>query len=178
MDELDYRRATVVSYCLLAFTMGMMLLHTHMVEERNREVLNRISVSVTDIGIAVHRDKPPVEVNSTTYITGMYMPAQGVLWADIDQTPAALMSTVLHEYGHYVYWDVMSRQERAGWNLISNQSTEFVSDYARTDAKEDFAETFMAGITCTYSTEGLPEAKAAYIQEFAVTKLRKKDALQ
>jgi hypothetical protein len=66
-----------------------------------------------------------------------------------NQTPTGsddfgqLKQTITHEVGHNVYWNLPSEQH-AAWDKISTSSHpgEYVSNYARTNPKEDFSESY------------------------------------
>lgn len=47
---------------------------------------------------------------------------------------------ILHELGHYLFWEKMNGRERAAWWKISNSKT-YVSEYAKKSPLEDFSET-------------------------------------
>jgi WXG100 family type VII secretion target len=57
-----------------------------------------------------------------------------------------MKGTIAHEVGHNVYYNVIPEKARNDWDALSNGSknTEYVSDYARTNVEEDFAETYRA----------------------------------
>ncbi|MRX26867.1 hypothetical protein [Kangiella sp. HZ709] len=54
-----------------------------------------------------------------------------------------LFSHILyHELGHYVFQRLLSADQRKTWVTKLYNSGQFVSDYAKTNAQEDFAETY------------------------------------
>lgn len=55
-----------------------------------------------------------------------------------------MKSTISHEVGHNVYYNVVPAKTRGSWKDISENSAddEYVSDYAKTEVEEDFAETY------------------------------------
>jgi len=58
-----------------------------------------------------------------------------------------------HEAGHYIYFKKMYQEERDEYQKIFNNSNEFVSDYAKKNAEEDFAEMVKEMTVCTISTD-------------------------
>ena len=59
--------------------------------------------------------------------------------------------TTLHEFAHYLQLFYFKDNEE--WIKTFNQSSEFVSDYAKTNHKEDFAESFRYVMTLCYNEE-------------------------
>ncbi len=51
---------------------------------------------------------------------------------------------LIHEVGHHVYQQFLKPIERKKWLLLHRKFDGFVSDYARTNAEEDFAESYAA----------------------------------
>ena len=56
-----------------------------------------------------------------------------------------IKQTITHEVGHNVYYN-LSEEQRGEWSEIYDNSarTQFVSAYARTNEREDFAESYKA----------------------------------
>jgi WXG100 family type VII secretion target len=56
----------------------------------------------------------------------------------------SMKGTIAHEVGHNVYYNVVPEKARNDWDALSNGSTatQYVSDYAKTNVREDFAETY------------------------------------
>jgi hypothetical protein len=137
---------------------------------------------ITDLRVMVARQEIFSKANRSIDHRGVYDPQARMLWVNIEQEPQDTMQTMMHEYAHYVYYQVMNKTEREEWNKISDQSTVYVSKYAQTDAGEDFAETFAETITCTITPKGkglpIDNKKADYIQRIPAKKLQEKGALQ
>ncbi len=62
-----------------------------------------------------------------------------------------------HETGHHVWYKVLNEEERQTWQFIYNNSAqeEFVSEYAKTNYKEDFADSYKTTIHCFYDDKYL-----------------------
>lgn len=76
-------------------------------------------------------------------------------------------SACAHEYGHYVYYEKLSKEQRKEWRRISNLSEGYVSDYAMTNPSEDFAESYASTIQTTAFSEILnfyDERKANFMK--------------
>lgn len=78
-----------------------------------------------------------------------------------------------HETGHHIWYKRLSEEDRDRWvelHEASNES-EFVSEYAKTNHKEDFAESYEKAIYCYYRSDILRDyspAKADFLDEFFV----------
>jgi hypothetical protein len=76
------------------------------------------------------------------------------IWGPVERFEGAgeMLETVTHEVGHSVHNDIMAQKPEVAerWNQLHEQSwtqfnqngTGFVSDYAQTNMREDFAETY------------------------------------
>jgi hypothetical protein len=49
-----------------------------------------------------------------------------------------------HELGHKVWFVYLTEEQQTKYTALYNKTTNFVSDYAKTDVKEDFAENYKA----------------------------------
>ena len=80
---------------------------------------------------------PNTEINQET-ITVYRQTPEGTPDAE------ALKDTLAHEVGHHVHLKYLGPEERRGWLSLSGERApeQCVSDYARTNAYEDFAETY------------------------------------
>lgn len=54
-----------------------------------------------------------------------------------------------HEIGHYIYYKKLTEKQRQEYEKIFNSSNEYISEYSKTNAAENFAEEF-ALTTRTY----------------------------
>lgn len=78
-----------------------------------------------------------------TDTTGLYYP-NGMIVMKTDLYYAHAICA--HEIGHQIYYQELTPEERALWEKIHEEDDEFVSEYAKTNAAEDFAETYRAAI--------------------------------
>ncbi|MFH1416153.1 MAG: cyclic nucleotide-binding domain-containing protein [Elusimicrobiota bacterium] len=77
--------------------------------------------------------------------------------------------TIRHEIGHNVFWNVLTDTQKQAWIELSGRSkdmNDFVSNYAKTNYNEDFAETFMY-----FTTEPLGFASMAIGSDILLEKL-------
>lgn len=91
------------------------------------------------------------------------------------QTPATLLDTLTHEIGHNVHynirrdnWDSAARWTelyKQSQNLFAREGLGFVSDYARFNDFEDFAETYRAYIRDPELLKFVNPAKYDYMRE-------------
>jgi hypothetical protein len=87
--------------------------------------------------------------------------ASGV--ADAGEVPF----TVAHEVGHHVYWHHMTEEQREEWDGISraSQTSEYVTDYARSNPRDDFAESYAFHALQPEVLSDASAAKAAFLEE-------------
>ncbi len=78
----------------------------------------------------------------------------------------AMEHTLVHEVGHNVYWN-MSAEDQANWNRLSSSSRpdEYVSDYAQTNPKEDFAETYASHVLDPSLLKDVSPAKFNFMRD-------------
>ncbi len=91
--------------------------------------------------------------DESTYVAGRCVTDEhGVSRIEINrQSPEGshdaeeMKQTITHEVGHNVYYN-LSEEQRGEWSEIYDNSarTQFVSAYARTNEREDFAESYKA----------------------------------
>lgn len=76
-----------------------------------------------------------------------------------------LEQTITHEVGHNVYWN-MPEEQRTAWDRLSqaSQPTEYVSDYAQTNVREDFAESYAAYVRDPELLQGRNAGKYSFMQ--------------
>jgi hypothetical protein len=73
--------------------------------------------------------------------------------------------TITHEVGHNVYWN-MPEEQRTAWDRLSqaSQPTEYVSGYARTNVREDFAESYAAYVRDSELLQEKSSGKYSFMQ--------------
>lgn len=88
-----------------------------------------------------------------------------------------VLEVATHETGHHIWYEYLNDSQREEWNQVYLSSTqdEFVSAYARTNVREDFADTYEAAIYCVYSTDKLAftsPKRAQLLDEFVTNNTR------
>jgi hypothetical protein len=80
----------------------------------------------------------------------------------------ALKETITHEVGHNVYFNLLDERLREEWNKISINSApnEFVSNYAKKDKQEDFAESYMTYVHDPKYLEAISPAKYEFMRQY------------
>lgn len=91
-----------------------------------------------------------LEVNSAH--AGSYYPKLDLIFVHHSDTNW-MYQTLKHEYGHHHYYTQLNQTEREEWNNISAETNYYVSKYAMTNPREDYAETFEKVVRC----EGYPQ---------------------
>lgn len=123
----------------------------------------------------VHYTNEYVSENPGEYVAGMCETDRYKQESMIDinrQLPGGsndgdkMKETISHEVGHNVYWNVLSDGERETWNKLSESSdnTEYVSDYAKTNEREDFAETYRAYMSDPELLKEVSDQKYAFMR--------------
>jgi hypothetical protein len=77
-----------------------------------------------------------------------------------------VLNSAGHETGHYVYFNKLTQTERDEYKKIFLSSTQFVTDYARTNEFEDFAEMFNHMGRCELSPKYLDTEDPAKLKFF------------
>lgn len=77
-----------------------------------------------------------------------------------------LEQTVLHEAGHHVYWTRLDDADRRTWEELSRggEPSAYVTSYARTGVREDFAESFAFFASQREVLEDASPAKCAFME--------------
>lgn len=71
-----------------------------------------------------------------------------------------------HEIGHFFYYVKLNRTEREIWNITSNSSIDYVTQYAKTNVREDFAESFMFWVDNKLTIPAKLEFMEKYVRRF------------
>lgn len=116
-------------YYILLDEYNYLLAQNNMLKEQN---LQRRYPKSSDYSGMYWIDSASFEV----YATGM--PLDGVF------------NVAHHEIGHYYWFEIMDARERAKYCRDFANADEFVSDYAETECKEDFAELFAESVVYSF----------------------------
>jgi len=84
-----------------------------------------------------------------------------------DQSYKTVEDTMLHEFAHYYQDTKISEKDLNDWKWIHNISDIYISNYAKTNHKEDFAESFEHIFDICYYPDklnDLDEIKANYFK--------------
>lgn len=91
-----------------------------------------------------------------------------------DRSIYDVMGDAIHESGHHFYfYEIPNKIEQ--WELISNNSDVYVSEYAKTNSDEDFAESFEYVIVPCYDSEAaeyLDPLKKIYFDKYVKPEFR------
>lgn len=82
--------------------------------------------------------------NLSDSTVAQYLPSTEtiVLYTIKDDTLNETEKNFYHELGHKVWYEYMSDEQRDEYLFLFNQTTDFISEYAKTSEKEDFAENY------------------------------------
>lgn len=80
--------------------------------------------------------------------------------------------TAGHEIGHSLYYEYLTKEERSRWQDLYENTSVFITNYASTEASEDFAESFASTVHCYYDPGDLEENSMdkARVVETALTR--------
>ncbi len=76
------------------------------------------------------------------------------------------LQTLSHEYGHFVWFHVLTKDERKQYRSIYNSQAkkhQLVSDYAQTNLEEGFAEAFAFFTTSPETLKGIDAASYDFL---------------
>lgn len=110
---------------------------------------NNLRETINEINNSLNRETAINELPNNS-LGGSYKHQQKFYWVSTNATPDTVYYRGLHEYGHYVYWQLLDNTQREQWKNISNQSNYYITEYAKTSPSEDFSEMFSLGTYCTY----------------------------
>lgn len=90
-----------------------------------------------------------IEERASQNAAAYYVPSEQKIYLVYELCNQSFMKNLWHEYGHYVWHKVMTPSEQDAYNQLYQENGYFVSEYAMTNSREDFAETF-----AYFKTEG------------------------
>ena len=73
----------------------------------------------------------------------------------------------MHEVAHYFWFEKLTFNQRGAYRRVFNNATDYVSEYAKTNAREDFAETYAKTIQCEFNINLMPNDRAEILYLFA-----------
>jgi len=74
---------------------------------------------------------------------GIYLQHKRLIAVFDTRDPGIFRHTLYHEIGHHVYFVVMGHALKHAWVTAVSRQEGFVTDYARINAAEDFAESYV-----------------------------------
>jgi hypothetical protein len=74
-----------------------------------------------------------------------------------------------HEIGHYIWFTKLTEEERNKYIEIFNNSTEHVTEYAKRNVQEDFAETFAWTVEYRIYPEYAPYNRKEFFEKLKET---------
>jgi len=84
---------------------------------------------------------------------------------DVDDLRREIKVTIAHEIGHNVYFNVLDGATRAEWECLSASSRGYVTNYAKRNVEEDFAESYAIYIVDPELLRGLNPDKYAFLRD-------------
>ena len=83
-----------------------------------------------------------------------------------DRSYGTMLNTCQHEVGHYVWYETLNYAAQREYQAIFENATEHVSKYAKTNYKEDFAETFNRALVCEWNYSKIPEDRRGFFADW------------
>jgi len=82
-----------------------------------------------------------------------------------DYTLSEIQFISTHEGSHKVWFKDLSDSQRDAYTKIFEDSNEFVTDYAKTNSAEDFAETIAANTLCVFYVDYVSEDRKKFFED-------------
>jgi hypothetical protein len=124
--------------------------------------IDNIGRSITELGYDLDDDYYK-HLNSS----GIYKPSKKeiVVFGNRIGSTKDVLGTSHHETGHYNWYEQMTDVQRKEWNEIYNKTNVYVSDYSKTNVREDYAEVFMTAIKCEFDLDSVPQDRRELFKE-------------
>jgi len=75
------------------------------------------------------------------------------------------MDSAIHELGHYLDSQHIYTPGSAEYNQIFNTTDVLVTNYSKTNVKEDFAETFEVGVQYCFNLSKIPQDRRHFFEK-------------
>lgn len=97
---------------------------------------------------------------------GCYSPNKISIATSMDEI--GLLTIFYHEYGHHIDRMYPAFIDKTYWNKLCVTETEYVTEYAKMNCKEDFADTFAYAVLSTYHNLDVdgPKKKMAFMRNY------------
>ena len=105
-----------------------------MTKRRNKASFLTLIMMIIMVAVALNLYTNASGAYSKEINTIMIFPKDNSVWSQFH--------TAGHEIGHYIYFTKLTAEDRAEYEKLFNDSNEFVSQYSKTNAAENFAEEF------------------------------------
>ena len=113
-----------------------------------KDFLNEIDIHVVDAE-CLRYNKTDNECLAIGIYRGKYY---GIEIADDEKWRYDLNHTILHEYGHHIWYYYLTKEQKLSWEINYNE-TKGSSEYGKTNIKEDFAD-YYAGYELNFNVIG------------------------
>jgi predicted SprT family Zn-dependent metalloprotease len=88
------------------------------------------------------------------------------LYAVKYQRPDELSIAGHHEIAHWVWYEKLNGLQKHTYRQIHEQDPVFITEYAKKNVKEDFAESVAHSIKCEFDWSSLSQRRQAFMQEY------------
>ncbi len=95
-------------------------------------------------------------------VVGTYHRDYFKVYTDIDERE--MLVTCVHETGHNIWQQKLSNQQVQDYTKIWNETTSFVTNYARKNAEEDFCDSLAYSIVVRQDSQIVPQDRRKFVQ--------------
>jgi len=147
----------------------------------NKQELKTTQQELSTLRLRSDRLVTLLEINSDNKIdfktdsnaAGLYFPSsESILLFTNKNNINTNMGRAEHELGHYFWYEFLDTNSKNEYELIFDKNVEFVTEYAKTNVREDFAETFKIGWECSFNLELLPENRREFFEIYVINSLQ------
>lgn len=148
--------------------------YNEMYLEAKDKMIDKLSSELIQMKLRVYNSKDELELLESEIVdlmkanglSGKYLDdRQGTYYIDTADVELYLAGAsydrakdvALHEIGHYVWFELLTKSERQEYTDVYDNATFFPSDYSKTNVDEDFAEMFMFGHKCYFDVSSVSE---------------------
>jgi len=162
MKNNTLRLDLIISICLIA----VVAINVFLIQEQNNILIEQIH-QVRYMRSQFGEQYEAFQNESFMYgTTGRYFLGSGnIALYTKSQAPIPILQASSHEVGHYIYYELMFNKFVEDYEKIFVNSQEFVSDYAKTNAEEDFAETFSEALEFKINWDKIPKDRLPFFKK-------------
>lgn len=173
--KLNDRNLLYFSIFLLVISLSMVFFCINIIEQKEEAIEKRNYIiediiNKTDYAIEIRDDRIQELIKKATLKVGEktigdysdYYKTIRIFTEDL--SPEQVFSTCVHETGHYIHYQHLDDFDRGVYQFIYNKTNDTITDYAKTNWKEDFAENLENSYTLCFDLNKIPEDRRDFIK--------------